>query len=726
MAGDFILEIGTEEIPSGFIPVALDILKERLKRLLTENRLGFDEIGSMGTPRRLTVFVKGLEEVQRSTRVEVRGPQKRVAYDSKGNPTKALQGFARSQGVGMDAIVVKNTEKGEYVYAIKELKGEKTTVILPGIIGSLLKVELFPKTMRWGVHSITFARPIHWILALYGGEPMEVSYGHIKSGSFTYGHRFLTQDSSSSKPQPLRITGIDDYIETLRHNHVIVDQEERRKIIEEGLYRKAEEVDGRVLRDEGLLDEVVNLVEYPVVLRGTFDREFLELPRDVVINAMREHQRYFSVVDRDNALLPYFLTVANTPARNQQTVIKGNERVLKARLNDARFYFDQDRKRPLRERFVDLKGVIFQARLGTSYEKVERFTELALSIGSAVGFSKEIPHQGVEDFLSNRFDPRHYSTCDDRMWYHSLVLGRASVLSKADLTTGMVGEFPNLQGIMGGIYARLDGEDEEVSKAIEEHYLPTSAGGRLPSSVSASIISIADKLDTIAGCFGVGIIPTGAHDPYALRRQALAIIAIILDKGFRLDLKVAVGKALELLRDKLTRPHDEVEGDVCEFFRERLKNQLLSQGYNYDTVDAVLSTPWYDMVDAVKRIKTLERFKSHPSCSSLVIAFKRVSNILKGIKDISLPERELFEKDQEIALYDVALTVSPRIEQYWKEGNYERLFETLASIKDTVDAFFDNVMVMVDDERIRNNRLSLLNSVRDLYIKIADISKLMV
>ncbi|MDO8426198.1 MAG: glycine--tRNA ligase subunit beta, partial [Deltaproteobacteria bacterium] len=473
--------------------------------------------------------------------------------------------------------------------------------------------------------------------------------------------------------------------------------------------------------------EVAYIVEYPVVVRGSFDKEFLNLPRDVVVNAMREHQRYFSIIDPKGALLPYFLTVANTLAKDMEVVRKGNERVLRARLNDAKFYFEQDIKKRLSDRAVTLKGVVFQAKLGTSYEKVERFTELALYIGAKVGFSR--PAEADErpsDFLSDSLNPAEYDPKSvDPGLYSKMVLGRAAMLAKADLTSGMVGEFPKLQGIMGSVYANRSGEVPEVAAAIYEHYLPATSGGALPASVTGAIVSIADKLDTIVGCFGVGLIPTGAQDPYALRRQALGIIAIMLDKGFTVDIDEMADESLGLLGKKLTRDKGEVKDNVLEFFKERLKNQLLTQGLSFDSIDAVLSAPWFNIVDAVKRVKALEGFKKHPACGSLVIAFKRVSNILKGAGPVDKsPDKSLFKEKEERELYEASSEIAPVIEDCWKRGDYEKAFETLASIKDKIDAFFDKVMVMVPDEKIKVNRLALLSSVRSLYFRIADLSRL--
>ena len=723
MAKDLLFEIGTEEIPAAVAPRALAALEGFLRKGLESRKLSFKAIRTLGTPRRLTLIVEGLDEKQADAVIEVKGPQLKAAYDASGKPTGALLGFAKSQGIDINAIKSVKTDKGEYVAATKELKGEETAKILPEVITSALSQEFLPKSMRWGSYDISFSRPIHWLLLIFGGKPVELSYGHLKSSDVTYGHRFLSDKS------PIKVSSIDSYVDSLRKASVIPDPAERKGIIAEGIERSAKEVGGTVVPDEGLLEEVAFLVEYPVVLRGSFDKEFLDLPRDIVVNAMREHQRYFSIVDKNGALLPYFITIANTLARDMDVVRKGNERVLRARLNDAKFYYEQDIRKPLTERVEALKGVVFQAKLGTSYEKVERFARLALSIGAMTGFSRAAePEEKPSDYLTESFNPANYDPKNaDPALYAKFVVGRAAMLAKADLTSGVVGEFPKLQGTMGSVYAKKSGERIEVSVAIYEHYLPTASGGSLPASIPGAIVSIADKTDTIAGCFGVGLIPTGAQDPYALRRQSLGVIAIILDKNLNLPIDALVDEAVRLVGPRLTRKASEVRTDVIEFFKERLRNQLLSQGLSHDSIDAVLSAPWFDLPDAVKRIKALEGFKANPDCARLVTAFKRVSNILKNVEPgHGAPDEALFKEPQEAELWKASSEVAPVMEEKRRKGDYEAAFEALAAIKDRIDAFFDKVMVMADDAAIRENRLRLLNSVRSLYFEIADLSKLMV
>jgi glycyl-tRNA synthetase beta chain len=726
MAKDLILEIGTEEIPAAFVPRAMNILEGFFRKSLPAARLEFDGIKTLGTPRRLTVIVTGLSERQEDATEEARGPSTKAAYDKYGKPTRALLGFARSQGVDPGDVKTVKTPKGDYVCVVKEVKGRETGGILPEVLKEAVSLDMFAKSMRWNDHDVTFARPVHWILSVYGGKTVEFTWGHLKSSNTTRGHRFLANVAGGAKP--IEVDGVESYMEGLKKAFVIPGAEERKKIIREGLEKEAKEAGGRVVPDEGLIEEVAYLVEYPVVVRGSFPEEFLEIPRDCVVNAMREHQRYFSVEDAQGRLLPYFLTVANTRAVDMDVVRKGNERVLRARLNDAKFYFDQDIKKRLVDRVEDLKGVVFQAKLGTSFEKVERFTTLALHIGAALGVSSPMEEgESAADYLTDAFNPASIDPeTAPPMLYSKLVIGRAAILAKADLTSGMVGEFPKLQGTMGSVYAKRSKELDAVADAIYEHYLPTVSGGELPASITGAIVSIADKLDTITGCFGVGLIPTGAQDPYALRRQSLGIIAIILERGLTIALDKMVDESVRLLKGKLTRDAEDVKNDVIEFFKERLKHSMLSQGLSFDSVDAVLSAPWFDLVDAVKRMKALEGFKKHPACTSLVVAFKRVSNILKGMEIPGAPDTSLFLEPEEKELYEASRGIAPIIEAHAKAGDYEKAFEELASIKELIDTFFDKVLVMAKDEAIKANRLALLASIRGLYFRMADLSKLTV
>jgi glycyl-tRNA synthetase beta chain len=541
--------------------------------------------------------------------------------------------------------------------------------------------------MRWADVPIRFARPIHWILALFGGEVVSFEVGNIRSGNMTYGHRFMN-------PGPISVKDFQSYLKKTREASVIVDPVERMKRIEDEMIREGAKVSGRVLKDEELLNEVNFLVEYPVALCGTFDNKFLSLPREILIHSMKEHQRYFPVVDDHGTLLPHFVCISNIQPKSREVVVKGNEKVLKARLSDAAFFFEDDLKIPLEKRVEQLKKVVFQAKLGTSYEKVMRFKQLAL-------------------WMTERIDPKLREAVE-----------RTSHLCKADLVTGMVGEFPKLQGIVGKEYARLTKERPEVAEAIYEHYLPGFAGDRLPSGPIGDIVSIADKMDTIVGCFGVDLVPTGTADPFGLRRQALGIIRIILEKKYSISLTGLIEESEKQLKGKMERPVEKVKEEVLDFFRVRYQNFLLDKEYPFDVTDAVLSISFDELLDVQGRIDALKRAKEWKDFESIVIAFKRAMNILKG----SPPQREinpsLFAESAEKNLYQSFLKAKERIGTHLNQRDYPSALHEMTQMKKPIDEFFDGVMVMVEEEAIRNNRLALLDEIGKLFLRIADFSKL--
>jgi glycyl-tRNA synthetase beta chain len=684
---ELLLEIGTEEIPAGFIPQALIDFESLARRELEANRIDFDGVKTLGTPRRLVLVIESVSEKQRDEEIRKVGPSKQAAFDSKGNPTKAAIGFAKSQSVSVESLRVIQTEKGEYICAVKKEPGRPTFDLLSSIFPKVILSIPFQKSMRWAEVPIRFARPIHWILALFGGVVIPFEIGDIQSGNVTFGHRFMHSS-------PIQVNDFHSYLHKTREAFVIVDPVERGKRIEEEMIREAAVVSGRILKDEELLNEVNFLVEYPVALCGTFDKEFLSLPKEILIHSMKEHQRYFPVIDEYGRLLPHFVCISNIAPKDQKVVVKGNERVLKARLSDATYFFQEDLKISLEKRVEQLKKVVFQAKLGTSYEKMIRFKQLAL-------------------FMSERIDPKLRESVE-----------RASLLCKADLVTGMVGEFPKLQGIVGREYARLSGEKEEVAEAIYEHYLPGFAGDRLPSSPIGDIVSIADKMDTIVGSFGIGLVPTGTADPFGLRRQALGIIRIILEKKYSLSLSQLIEKSENLLKERIERPFPEVKKEVLDFFRVRYQNFLLDKGYPFDVVEAVLSISFDELLDAQGRIDALNRAREWKDFESIVIGFKRTINILKG----SPPQKEinpsLFSEPGERNLYQSFLKATDRIELHLNKGAYESALLEMTQMKRPIDDFFNQVMVMVEDEAIRDNRLALLDEIGKLFLRIADFSKL--
>ena len=684
---ELLLEIGTEEIPAGFVPQALMDLEALAKKELEASRIDFSGTKTLGTPRRLVLAIESVSGKQRDEETRKIGPSKQAAFDAKGNPTKAAIGFAKGQSVPVESLTVVQTEKGEYVCAVKKESGRPTAGLLSSLLPKWILSIPFQKSMRWADIPIRFVRPIHWILALFGGEVVPFEVNPIRSGNVTYGHRFMN-------PGPLTVKDFQSYLQKTREAFVIVDPLERKRKIEDEMIREGARVSGRVLKDEDLLDEVNFLVEYPVALCGGFDHKFLSLPREILIHSMKEHQRYFPLVDDHGVLLPHFVCVSNIMPKNREVVVKGNEKVLKARLSDAAFFFEDDLKIPLEKRLEQLQKVVFQAKLGTSYEKVMRFKELAL-------------------WMAERIDPKLRDAVE-----------RTSLLCKADLVTGMVGEFPKLQGVVGREYARLSKEKPEVAEAIYEHYFPGFAGDRLPSSPIGDIVSVADKMDTIVGCFGVGLVPTGTADPFGLRRQALAIIRIILEKQYSLSLRGLIEESGKQLKEKMERPFEEVKQEVLDFFRVRYQNFLLDKGYPFDVTDAVLSISFDELLDVQGRIDALRKAKEWKDFESIVIAFKRAMNILKGSPPKKEMKLSLFAEAVEKDLYQAFVLAKEKISTSLSAKDNEAALLEMTRMKKPIDDFFDGVMVMVEDEAIRNNRLALLDEIGKVFLRIADFSKL--
>ncbi|MBW2631147.1 MAG: glycine--tRNA ligase subunit beta [Deltaproteobacteria bacterium] len=690
MVKELLLEIGTEEIPAAFLPKALKDMERIITREFSENRIGHGRIKTMGTPRRLLLSVKDVDERQEDQLLEKVGPSTKVAFGEGGKPTKAAIGFARGQGIDVSELEIIETPKGKQICSRKKITGEDTKTILTDLLPRFILSIPFRKSMRWMDLDVRFARPIHWILALFGDEVVPFRIENIASGNTSRGHRFMA-------PEPFDVSDLEDYLEKIKERFVVVDPGERKNIISDESEKAAKDVSGFVLENGDLLEEVTFLVEYPSVVRGSFDREYLALPKEVLTTAMMKHQKYFPVVDAHGDLLPYFITINNTLARDPSVVARGNEKVIRARLADARFFFEEDQKTPLENRLEDLKDVIFHSSLGTSYEKVERFREIAKDISTKIVFSSPASSLGTVDMTAT--------------------------LCKADLETRMVCEFAELQGVMGREYALIQGEDPIVAKAIYEHYLPVSAGGDLPETDEGSIVSIADKMDTIVGCFGVGLIPTGTADPYALRRQALGIINIIIDRNYRFELDELVDKSISILAGRLKRTPKETKSDVMNFLKGRFENQLISQGYSYDVVDSVLSEGVFDIVQSLKRIEAMEAFKKHPDFEPLAVAFKRVVNILKDFEGGSI-DSSVFDSSAEDNLYHAFIDIRGTVNRYIDEGRYSDALSEMASLRKPVDTFFDEVMVMAEDEKIRLNRLSLLEGISKLFHRTADFSKI--
>jgi len=686
MGKELFLEIGSEEIPAGFLPLAMAELEKLIRKEFDAASLEYGAITTYATPRRLVLAVADVAEEQPTRTVQAMGPAKKVAFAEDGTPSKAGAGFARGQGVAVEDLKIVTTDKGEYVCAEKVETGRATAELLQEILPRMIGNLSFRKSMRWKDLDIRFARPLHWIVALFGGATVPFSYGNLESGMFSRGHRFMA-------PEQFQVTGLKDYLEEAENRYLIVDQARRKAMIAEQVEQLANETGGKLVPDAGLLEEVTYLVEYPQGLLGTFDEEFRELPRELLITSMRAHQRYFSVEGQDGKLLPVFITVANTVAEDPAVVVAGNQRVIRARLSDAMFFWKEDQKARLDSRLEALKNVVYQAKLGTSYEKVMRFKTLAVE-------------------LAEKLDAGAVKATE-----------RAAELSKCDLESAMVYEFPELQGVMGREYALIDGEDARVATAIYEHYLPVEAGGEVPSDNVGAFVSLSDKIDTICGCFGVGLIPTGSADPYALRRSAIGILSILLERGLQVSLRQLIGRSVELLEEKLTRPAAEVRNDVLEFIRLRLFNMLTAQDIPNDVVDAVLSASFDDPLDAVARVKALAELKGQADFEPLAVAFKRVVNIIKDGVDTPVDE-QLFEEDCEGKLAAALASVSASVEKAVAGGDYGSALQTIATLRGPVDDFFEGVMVMAEDERIQTNRLALLTTAARIFADIADFSKI--
>jgi glycyl-tRNA synthetase beta chain len=686
MGKEVLLEIGTEELPAGFLPKALNDINEVADRKFKDGNISHGRITSMGTPRRLFVGISDVAEKQADQIIEKLGPAKRVCFDAAGAPTAAASGFARGQRVEVSELETAVTPKGEYVCVRKKISGDLTENILPGLLTGIISEIPLGKSMRWADFDFRFARPIRWILAVYGGEIIPFEIAGVQSGALSYGHRFMCPSAFSPATR-------DEYSSGLRKNCVIVDPQERKKTILSEIKKAAQEVGGAIFNSEELLETVVFLTEYPTVVCGSFDRSFLRLPQEVLTTTMISHQKYFPLTDENGSLLPYFIAVNNTLARDPVVVKRGNERVIRARLSDASFFYETDRKMPLPERIHDLKKIVFHTLLGTSYEKVLRIQELASWIADVIDPALK---QNVE---------------------------RAALLAKADLTTLMVGEFAELQGIMGREYALLAGENPHVAKAIYEHYLPLAAGGALPETNEGAIVSIADKLDSICGFFGVGLIPTGTADPYALRRQALGIINIILAKRYPLSLGEMIEKSLSILSPFLKNGKDQIKAAVLDFFKGRIQSMMLSELHPYDVIDAVLSTPIDDIVSTYEKIAAMESFKLRPDYQQLALTFKRVENITRGY-DEGVVHPELFGTPEEKELYENFLAVKKNVRIFISNADFGQALMELARLQKPVDTFFETVLVMAKEDDLRVNRLSLLKEISSLFHTIADFSKI--
>jgi glycyl-tRNA synthetase beta chain len=684
---DLLIEIGTEELPPKALRRLSLAFADEMAKGLDSASIEPEKIHVYATPRRLALLLKALPIAQRDRETTRRGPAVAAAFDDEGCATQAAIGFAKSCGVEVEELDQLETKKGSWLSFRAIEKGQPTAALIPGLVSRALAALPIPKRMRWGDRDDEFVRPVHWVVLLFGDEVIDATILGIKAGRSTHGHRF-------HHPEAIYLAEPEAYLPILEtEGHVLADYAARQEAIRAQVIEQANTLGGEAIVDDQLLNEVTALVEWPVAISGRFDEAFLEVPSEALISSMQDHQKYFPVVDAGGKLLPHFITVANLISTDPAQIQAGNERVIRPRLADAAFFWNQDRKQPLEERADRLRSMVFQKQLGTLFDKKERISELAGRIAKLIGDQ-----------------PEHAE--------------RAAQLCKCDLLTSMVNEFPELQGIMGRYYATHDGEADAVATAIEEHYLPRFAGDELPATATGQAVALADRLDSMVGIFATGQQPTGVKDPFALRRAALGVIRICVEQQLDLDLETLLNAAADALGHKIDARSsvDEVFG----YIMDRLLGYYQDKGVDIDLIDAVLATRPTRLLDLEQRIKACQAFRSLPEASSLTAANKRISNILKKTDEV-IPEQvdisqlvDNAEKKLATVLNDLNTEVVPLMEA----GDYTPALTRLAALRESVDAFFDEVMVMVDDDALRANRLALLRNLGSLFLRVADLSRL--
>lgn len=682
MAKDLLFEIGAEEIPAGFMPNILGQLKQLAETKLNDAHLPFESIATYGTPRRLALIVKGLADASAEISERHKGPSASIAYDADGNPTKAAIGFARGKGLDVTDLVVENG----YIYAETKTAGVPAKDIVTDMLPQLITGLNFPKSMHWGKLDAKFVRPVRWLVALLDEDVIPVEFATVKSGNVTRGHRFLGADE-------ITIKNASSYVDTLKENYVMVDQDARRELISKQLHDMAASKNASIVWDDDLLEEINYLVEWPTALCGGFEESYLALPDAAIITPMKDHQRYFPLVDQDGKLLPMFLTVRNGSDHSIEVVQAGNERVLRARLDDAKFFFNEDRKKPLIDRQDGLTKIVFQEGLGNLADKTERLLKLGRVFGEECGL--------------------HEDTV--------VVLERATELAKTDLTTGMVTEFTELQGVMGKEYALLDGESPEVAEAIFEQYLPRFAGDVLPQTEAGKVLSIIDKVDNIVATFSRGLIPTGSQDPYALRRQTIGILNILLGSEWNISLRPIFKASMELLNVPAEK-QDELLDQVEEFFTLRLKNIFLDREVPHHVIDLLLSNNELSVADAEGLVNALLVNRIDEDVE-LVQAYTRMYNLVKDVEYTGV-NSDLLKEDAEKELFEAASKASEASSAAWEAGDYDAVVAVPATLVPAINKFFEDVMVMDKDEAIKANRLQLVRLAYSVMAIIGDISAL--
>jgi len=688
-----VLEIGTEEIPAQYMENALKDLNRLAKKYLEESSINYKEIKVYGTPRRLILFIFHIKEKQEDIFQKIKGPAYSIAYNKDSQPQKPALKFAQSQGVNVGDLIVEDTKKGKYIFASKSIIGQPTIDLLSQIFPKIIKGMQFPKSMSWGEKSLRFIRPIRWILALYDKKIIKFNLNGLDSENITYGHRLLA-------PQKIKISSTQEYFKKLEKSYVIIDPQIRENIVKTDLKKIIKEINGKKIINEKQLKEIVYLIEYPNAILGRYDKKYLELPKDVLIVVMEKHQKYFPVFKNKDELLPLFIVVINNSKKYASKIREGNENVLRARLEDAKFFYHEDQKIPLEKRVDKLKSVIFQENLGSLFDKTKRLELLCDYISDSLQVEQKVK----KDLL------------------------RSAHLCKADLLTEMVKEFPELQGIMGKEYAILSGERKEVAEAIFEHYLPRFSGGRLPLTESGMILGIADKVDSIIGCFLMGLTPTGSQDPYGLRRQSRGKIAIILKNNLQISLKDIIWKSLSLYKEnvslELKIDENEIASQILYFLKQRVKNIFLEDGIRYDVIDAVLAVDSDgDVVDIKHRIKVIEELCNQPIFGKILNSSSRVLNLSKNSEETEI-DRSLLKEKAEVRLYHNYENIYPRIKEFISNKEYKKVFNLLGDLCEPVGKFFDQVLVIDKDEEIRKNRISLIKKIGILFNQVADLSKI--
>ncbi|MCY7942446.1 glycine--tRNA ligase subunit beta [Bacillus inaquosorum] len=674
---DLLLEIGLEEMPARFLNESMVQLGEKLTGWLTEKNINHGEVKLFNTPRRLAVFVKDVAEKQADIKEEAKGPAKKIALDADGNWTKAAIGFSKGQGANVEDLYIKEVKGTEYVFVQKFQAGQETKSLLPELSGLVTSLH-FPKNMRWGNEDLRYIRPIKWIVALFGQDVIPFSITNVESGRTTQGHRFLGHEVSIESPSA--------YEEQLKEQHVIADPNVRKQMIQSQLEAMAAENNWSIPVDEDLLDEVNHLVEYPTALYGSFESEFLSIPEEVLVTTMKEHQRYFPVKDKNGDLLPHFITVRNGNSHAIENVARGNEKVLRARLSDASFFYKEDQKLNIDANVKKLENIVFHEELGSLADKVRRVTSIAEKLAVRL--------QADEDTLKH--------------------VKRAAEISKFDLVTHMIYEFPELQGIMGEKYARMLGEDEAVATAVNEHYMPRSAGGETPSTFIGAVVAMADKLDTITSFFSIGVIPTGSQDPYGLRRQASGIVAILLDRNWGISFE-----------ELLTFVQTDKENELLDFFTQRLKYVLNAEQIRHDVIDAVLESSELEPYSALHKAQVLEQKLGAPGFKETAEALGRVISISKkGIRGDIQPD--LFENEYEAKLFDAYQTAKQNLQESFSKKDYEAALSSLSALKEPIDAYFDHTMVIADNETLKANRLAQMVNLADEIKSFANMNALIV